>query len=602
MLRFFGFVFDPNDGETSEYVANLRRSLTRTKISWDTAVDTPGLNVWCAQGSSGPTSGCLFGRNHAIIGRIFTRDGVKLSSLSLAAQTSAIALLLHDPREFMANHWGSYVTFARAAGGRQIVVARDPTGALPCYAISIGRLRIFFSNVHDLLSLVMLRLTVNIRFIEASLLLPNLPKRISGFHEIAEVLPGDCWSLANGMVETLSAWDPYQFIDDSATMSTEDAVETVLTSARSTVHALAGCFERINVQLGGLDSSAVLALLAAAPSHPAVNVLNLFTASPRGDERHYARLVTADAGLPLIERRLDPAKIDIDQVIATSRQLSPKTFLDLLDLAGEIYSEPAIATADASFTGMGGDSIFLQGAGYLPALDFVQQFGWSCALMPVVANAARYSRLSISEIFRKLIHEQLRPTRAIDHLQKNEMRAGRYMCLSDRLMIMSSPLDLLHPGLMPARDVPKGKCLQVLSSCFAPVEYYDRFVPSNETERVDIFLTQPMVEACLRIPSWILAHRGIDRGLERRAFASILPREIIRRRTKSTPQEIYDQFISVNRRRIVDYLLGGQLVHYDILCRNRLASALREPGDDDALKPLAILNLLQWESWLRGWS
>lgn len=602
MLRFLCFAFDPDDQDTADQVNVLRRKSVIANGQWTVASNTPGIEIWHAKENPVIAGAFLKDTSHAIIGRIFTRDGVELSKAPPVRQAAAIKTLMHDTRNFMANHWGSYVAFGSEDGGRSVVIARDPSGALPCYVSRFGRARMFFSDIHDALACLPLKLTIDARFVEASLLLPHLPKRISGFHEIAEVLPGERWSIKSGIVEMCHCWDPYQLIGDEETVSAETAASTVLTTAKMTVSALAGCFDRINVQLGGLDSSAVLALLASTSNHPSINALNLFTKSPRGDERYFARRVAEDLGLVLMERELMPDRISFDQVVASSRQMSPKPFLDLLNIAGDVYYEPAIVSSNASFTGVGGDSIFLQGAGYLPALDYAEKYGLTLSLAPIIANSARYSRISVVSVLGKVVRALRNPKLALDHIRDNEMRTGRYACLSDRLAEMTVPLDLLHPGLIPPDSISKGKCLQVMSSCFSPVEYYDRFAPTSELERVDVFLTQPMIETCLRIPSWILAHRGIDRGLERKAFAAILPDEIIRRRTKSTPQEVYDQFIATNRRRIFDYLLDGELLGRDMISKSKVQDALRVNSDETAIMPLAVLNLLQWEAWLRGWS
>jgi asparagine synthase (glutamine-hydrolysing) len=86
--------------------------------------------------------------------------------------------------------------------------------------------------------------------------------------------------------------------------------------------------------------------------------------------------------------------------------------------------------------------------------------------------------------------------------------------------------------------------------------------------------SQPVVEACLAIPSWEWRAGGIDRAVARQAFAADLPEEILRRRTKGGPDGFCAEIIRHHHARIRARLLDGALARQGILDRVAVEKAL----------------------------
>jgi asparagine synthase (glutamine-hydrolysing) len=55
-------------------------------------------------------------------------------------------------------------------------------------------------------------------------------------------------------------------------------------------------------------------------------------------------------------------------------------------------------------------------------------------------------------------------------------------------------------------------------------DFYDAMGMMGFPERVRPLVSQPVIELCLRIPTYVLAADGIDRALVRRAFVGKVPR------------------------------------------------------------------------------
>jgi asparagine synthase (glutamine-hydrolysing) len=115
-------------------------------------------------------------------------------------------------------------------------------------------------------------------------------------------------------------------------------------------------------------------------------------------------------------------------------------------------------------------------------------------------------------------------------------------------------------------------------------------------------LSQPLVEACLAIPSWEWRAGGIDRAVARHAFARDLPDSILRRRVKGGPDGFCAEIIRHHRPRIRVRLLDGRLANHRLIDREAvdvlLGGARPIPGE----MQVRILDLLDTEAWLDSWS
>ena len=127
--------------------------------------------------------------------------------------------------------------------------------------------------------------------------------------------------------------------------------------------------------------------------------------------------------------------------------------------------------------------------------------------------------------------------------------------------------------MLGADDLPIGKFRQVqeLINAFG---YYDPFLREAAPEPVNPLLSQPLVELCLSLPTWLLTRGGRGRALARRAFAHDIPREIATRQSKGGMEEHVALILQRNLDFARGLLLDGQLVRQGILDRGQVEAAL----------------------------
>jgi asparagine synthase (glutamine-hydrolysing) len=114
-------------------------------------------------------------------------------------------------------------------------------------------------------------------------------------------------------------------------------------------------------------------------------------------------------------------------------------------------------------------------------------------------------------------------------------------------------------------------------------------------------LAQPVVEYCLRIPTWLWCRDGMNRAMARQAYADMLPSSIARRTTKGTPSALAFRLVEDNRALLRERLACGVLADWSIINVPDLLAALDRHHHltMDECARISLLN--DAESWARGW-
>ncbi len=147
--------------------------------------------------------------------------------------------------------------------------------------------------------------------------------------------------------------------------------------------------------------------------------------------------------------------------------------------------------------------------------------------------------------------------------------------------------------------MPHGTLWHALSLSVPP-GFYDSFDAPEDPERTYPLLSQPLVELCLRIPTYRLIAGGVDRSLARRAFTEELPTQIVQRRSKGGINTLSTRILDANLPFLRETLLDGYLVREGILDRGRLERTLSGRPDPTSVEYNEILHeYLSIEAWLR---
>lgn len=523
----------------------------------------------------------------AILGRLFQLHGPPKPIQSLSTD-EARPICADGGDHLLRTYWGGYVAALR--WGCDIRVIRDPSGALPCYRYTANGVTWLASDIDLLCEIGSYLPELDWPVVERYLYSAGLAQERTALAGIMELNAGTRQDIGLEKDRPALAWSPWTYtaIDDR-TDPTDDA-ERLGRIVQNSVQAWATDFERPLIGVsGGLDSSIVTACLAKAGKRPLC--VTMFTDDPGGDERQFARSLCRHLDLELIERRYDIGQIDLDSPI--SKHLPNPVGRT----QGQAYDAALLEIArsrqvDAFFSGNGGDNVFGYSQSAAPIVDRLICEGVGAGVVRSLVDVIQHTRCGPFEAVSAaagMFRRRARPYRWQPNLR----------FLSRDMIERQAKLDLQHVWLdPPSRSLP-GKAAHVASLV--------RAQPNLQPPRgvyapvINPLLSQPIMEACLTIPSWRWAAGGTNRAVVRNAFAHALPQTIINRRYKGSPDGFSRKIVDVFRTQIRERLLDGRLAEEGLLDRESLDGVLAE--DRFALGDQArILDLVDTEAWINYWS
>ncbi len=489
--------------------------------------------------------------------------------------------------------WGSYVAFLRRPDGA-VDVFRDPTGALPCYRMRDQRVDLAFSWLEDVLHAA-----------------PDLPPPEVDWDRLAGILhfgdPGDRGTALRGVLRVVPGelaalgagpegrllWHAARIAAEPLDIGANQAADLLGSTIRRCVGAVARNRRRLLLRLsGGLDSSILASCLARQTADVEVICVNHHSGGAHEDERPYARTMASLLRLPLVECERD-AGFDLRRVLDFARTPVPDGYVGRM---GSAAADAALAErhhATAMFTGGGGDQLFFAFRQWWPAADHLRHHGLCLDTPRAMLEGARLGEVSVWHALAQAAAHRLRrrdPWHACAPAARGALNA--------RPRSGSIPVRHVHPALASPTGLPIGKFMQVRALLHAP-DPYDPQERERAPELLNPLLSQPVIELCLRLPTWVLAAGGISRGLARRAFAAELPPEIVHRRSKGGIENHLDAVLRRNRAFAESLLLDGELVRQGLLDRPTLAAMLADRPGRQATAAGEIHTLLGIEAWVR---
>lgn len=602
MFRYTTIVWNPSHLQQARVAEAMLETMRAHSNAWQAVLSRPGLRVYCSgirPGSSEAHS--LHNNAGVVLGTIFTRvelDGTTPRKATFGpSQTDK--LLATQGRELTENYWGRYVAFLFDPDSESVCVVRSPSGALDCLSAQVQGVRLFFSRLEDCPLLDASSLSVNWDYVAAELTLLIPETRATGFVEIERIMRGECVCIAKDQLHRRAYWHPFRFVENSHSGDVGDAMKALRTTAHACVHAWASCYNSIITLLsGGLDSSILMASLRDAPAHPRVVGLNLRNPHDTiSDERTYARMCAQHTGFPLVEQE-QRGGFSLEPLLRLPKSAYP--WLNIFDI-GNAEPRSRIAkqyATDAYFSGHGGDQIFFSTAARYMCADFVHRHFLKPRVVSVALQAAYLEGLTLFGALRGGIRDGLRR----DPLQPVERRYGVASLIRTEAIEDVRRKRLFIPHWFDgAVNIPPGKCWQVISLTM-PEGMHSMFESEDGPELVFPLLSQPLQELCLQIPSYDLAHGGMDRGLARFAFKQDLPAQILSRQSKGGVYEYLKAIWRPNLPFVRELLLDGTLVKQRIVDRAKLEKTLSGDIDKEVGAATEVCTFICAEAWLRGLS
>ncbi len=600
MYRYFSLVWAPKDLHAQHAATRLVERFNNLLPEYDVAYQDKGMAI-LHTGETKPRMQAykLPFNGGIILGKVFNRQDFFVPPRLNEAETMAI--IASGGNHLITHYWGRYVAFIKNTKTNSSHVLRDPTGGFPCFFVRYKNIDIYFSDAVDFRNLNILPVSINWSYIAAHIKFNYLMTSKTGLDQVTELLPGQCRSISPDGDKLTFCWDPQKISQADMFDIPTEAATALRKSVLATTEAWASNYNKVIHRLsGGLDSSIVLSSLKQATNRPEITCINYYTPDIEGDERKYARFSARYQNIPLIELKFDEPDISLDKLLKRNKEPQPRN--TLFESVSNSTEKKIVKNKniEACFFGAGGDGIFFQPKTSLCAIDYLKTQGIDIQLLQIIMELARLERKSfwamLSTVFRNRRHKpEWSPYTDFCEPQTSLFTPG-----IDDILSMK---DLDHPWFSPSEDISLGKLLHIFIST-PPANYYHNIPenPSDFLEPVYPLCSQPVIETCLRIPTYILTHGGKDRGLARQAFSELVAPEVIRRETKGGINNHYQRFFLQNIEYIKTMLLEGYLVREKILDQRKLEQALS--GNDIYLEanPSQILSFLCTEVWLQQWS
>jgi len=556
----------------------------------------PGI---CIAQKAGLRSACdavvLPDRSGAILGTLFswpTETTGAHRQLSVAAD-DAEQIQRSRGRHLVTHFWGRYVAFVRLAGTERHVVLRDPSGMLPCFRAARHGMHIWFSRLEDLSALGLDYSSIDWRYIQTHVVSRSVNSHGTALLGIEEIQAGESWETDGDAVTRTAVWDPVAVSSD-VLEDADAAARRLRWTTQACVDAWAGAYGSVLQALsGGLDSSIVTVLLAQAPSRPAVTCVNYYTSDAEGDERRYARASAEKAGFDLVEKHRVPRRVDLRSMLKVAPTPNPWVYLYHVEHADYEFEQAHRCGAAAIFTGGGGDGVFYQSRASFAVADYVQRHGLTTELPGIALDAARLEGKSLMTVLRAAFADRQnnsRRQRSVEHLNLQALVNPAIVASQAALLRARFDTSARH-------DAPIGKWWQILTTS-TPPSFYDQLGNPSALERVPPLVSQPIVELCLRIPTYVLVENGWDRAIARRAFEADLPRAVVNRRGKGGLETHIRAIFGANIRFIREFLLDGELVRRGILNRKHLEACLSGAQAVTAPQITEMQDHLSTEAWI----
>ncbi|WP_312219367.1 asparagine synthase-related protein [Sphingobium yanoikuyae] len=489
-------------------------------------------------------------------------------------------------RHLVERFWGGYVAFLRTDDG--IDLLRAPLGDLACLYVHQAPRTWVASDIGLLKRTGLAPFATDWAMIAQHLAWPYLRGSWTCLEKLMALPSGHKLQSSMTGVRMAPLWSPWVFTDPARRLTRDDHVEKIARAVTNSVATLTGHWGRPVLLLsGGLDSS----ILAAALARHDNDLLTLYTRDPIGDERSYAAQVAAHVDRPLIEARREVSEIHPLRSAAgalpwPARRLFEQETMRQVNIAAAAHD------ATALMTGGGGDNVFCALQSAAPVADRLLVEGPGPGMLDTARELSALASAPMPTVLRSAVAKAM-PWR------RRSIARPDHAYLSDEAKARAGASPPAHPWLTPPSLPLPGVAGHIRLLALAQ-SFSEGRDPAAAIPTILPLLAQPVVEACLAVPSWLWFEKGRNRALARRAFAPHLPRAIVERRSKGTPDSFQGEIFEHHHATLRDMLLGGALADQGLIDLPRLTrvfsgSVPMAPPDVGSL-----LRLVDVEAWLRS--
>jgi asparagine synthase (glutamine-hydrolysing) len=490
---------------------------------------------------------------------------------------------------------------------RELWLARDRLGKKPLYYFHGGSRLIFGSEIKCILAYPNAPRILDRGVLPLYLTYGYVPAPQTIFAGIRALRPG-CWlRVAEGKVEERQYWSapaPTSALPREA--GEGEWIEALLEQLREAVRLRLISDVPLGAFLsGGLDSSAVVALMAEAASGPVKTFAIGFSGEPSYDETAHARVVAQYLGTDHHEFVVEPETVDLIPKLAWHFD---QPFGDSSAIPTYLVSKLARAHVTVALNGDGGDELF---AGYdrFRAARLAQQYQrlpeWAHRGVEAVARM-----LPQGTGYRDLGRRTLRfVTRARLPLPQQYLGWVGIMSpeLVDGLTVNSggeqpaAHFQNYFPQLNGGDPVPALLGVNLIS--YLPDDLLikaDRMSMAASLEARSPFLDHVLVEFAAAMPASLKLKGRVSKYILKRAFEGKLPREIIYRRKHGFGVPVGKWFRTTLREYLTGTLFSARARERGLLRPEAVERLTNEHLSGERDHGHALWTLLMLEEWARA--
>jgi asparagine synthase (glutamine-hydrolysing) len=533
---------------------------------------------------------CVLARDSGVIlGDIYYRHGPAGAFDGSAREVEMLTKICHDD-ELGERCWGSFLAIVDTPSRDAPRVHHSPFSSLGAFVAEKDRTILVASDARLLARAAGRPASIDWSTVASQLARDDLSLRSTCLDKIRELRCGEMLELpADAPGVFTRTWDPWFHAHaDRAVLDRGEALELL---ERELIRCGDACLHGLGPSIldlsGGLDSSLLAALCARGRGE--VQAVNMFSAATEGDERGYAREVAAHLGLALAEQAPDATCVDIQRC---ARPNLPRPYVRSFVQETDRLTMAATPDALAFLNGTGGDAVFchLQSSG--PAVDVLRTPGTGQGFLHTVREVAEAARCSVWTGLRK-------------SLVKAARRHKRVPLQPERTFLMRGSGETIPdeelPWPAPPREILPGK-LDHVRGLYLSSFNLNAFGRADSLRSIYPLMSQPLIEACLRIPTWHWIGRGYNRLPAREIASHWLPPNVAWRVSKGGLGQLQRDIFRLNRLRIREILLDGQLQGQGLLDRRSLEKAL-EPDSSLLVGTFSrVLRLVDFEAWAKTWT
>lgn len=524
------------------------------------------------------------GDGSVVIGHCFSRERRSAPPDQLQQSGGAAAYA----RSLLRTHWGAYLAVLRDERSGCWRVMSDPSGLLPAFRFVTSDHVILFSDSVLLEQVSGEKLRVCWKGMLDHLMHPDMRQRATCLTGVDELPRGVLLDPSIPSAPEHTLWSPSDHFPTEPSPTFEVAREELRAAAIEVLAAWQEALGPVAVAAsGGVDSSFICGALAAGERE--FGCITLATADSSGDERYFARLLARHLGRPLQELTYDPAVVG-PHSLASGGLPRPcrRTFVSAVDA---MLAHGAIKLGAAVvFDGNVGDNLFCYLHSAVPVADQLRAEGPGPGALSTMLDMCRVTGCDIPMMamatLRELRNANGAPSRHRDMRFLSHDTGG------------CDDTEPLTPWLAKVDGPHKGKRDHIALILRGQHNIHGI---SSRAPRLSPLMSQPMLETCLKIPTWLWPKGGVNRALARSAFASELPAELFNRIAKPGPDSFIRYAFERNRAEIYALLRDGLLASNGLLDLVRLDLAFTGEAANDWSDVRRLLDLAEAENWARSW-